>query len=151
MRIVDVVEADSPDVSSGVTAKRQAEAIVRRLRAAAQPTPAPSVTGAESPILERLRRGTDHLDCWDAPVVAGRLDHRLRLALPGILPPEGFGVLAATFDGLFVILQATDGQRRRNEPHWVRWRLGLCVSNPDWGGMYPQWLWRRRSLNQAPS
>jgi hypothetical protein len=69
-----------------MTAKRQAEAIARRLRAAAVTPPPAAMTGGSSPILDRVRRGADHLDCWTDPVIASRLDHRLRLPLTGIRP-----------------------------------------------------------------
>lgn len=97
-----------------MTAKRQAEAIARRLRAAAVTPPPATVTGSSSPILERVRRGADHLDCWTDPVIASRLDHRLRLPLTGIRPLNPNSVLAATFDGPFVVLRPGDTDRRRN-------------------------------------
>jgi hypothetical protein len=97
-----------------MTAKRQAEAIARRLRAAAATAPPATVTGGSSPILERVRRGTDHLDCWTDPVIASRLDHRLRLTLTGIRPLNPNRFLGATFDGPFVLLWSSDTDRRRN-------------------------------------
>ena len=80
-----------------MTAQRQAAAFVRCRRAAAL-TPHPAtLAGSSSPVLERARRGALHLGCWTDPVIASRLDRRLRLALTEICPVHSNSVLAATF------------------------------------------------------
>lgn len=92
---------------SAINAKRQVEAITRRLRAAAVRHPPAAATGGSSPVSELAHRGAGPVDCWDRRDLEGRRDHRLGLALSRLPSPDDFSVLFGTFDEPILILQAT--------------------------------------------
>ena len=94
-----------------INAKRQVEAITRRLRAAAVTHPPAAATGGSSPIFELAHGGAGQVDCWHGRDLEGRPDHRLGLALSRLPSPDDFSVLVGTFDEPILILQATGVQR----------------------------------------
>ena len=125
-------------MSPGMTAKKQAELVAKRLRAAADAPVAAAGRAEVAPALAGARAHAAVLPTWDVPHVAGRLDARRRVSLHALEACPDADTFDVTFDGPFAVLTpSSTGSHRgrcglenrpRNGSSHQRLRLSVAVT-----------------------
>jgi hypothetical protein len=113
--LVEPNVADSVDMTPGMTPKKQAELVAKRLRAAADFSVATVDRSAASPALAGARAHAVMLPTWNVPHVAGRLDAGRRVSLHSLSECPDADRFDVTFHGPFVVLSPSSTGLRRGQ------------------------------------